>query len=69
MEQAKYEEKIVARFQAGLISRKKAISRLDRIPLDEAEEEAKEIEAEEKVKAEQEKKDEGNGGVNNNAKV
>lgn len=67
MEQAAFEEKIIARFQAGLISRKRAISRLDRIPIEEAEEIAKEIEAEEKVKAEQENK--GEGGVNNNVKV
>lgn len=67
MEASVFEERIIARFQAGLISRARAISRLDNVSMEEAEERAKEIEAEEKVKAEQENKN--NGGVNNNAKI
>jgi len=69
-EASKFDEKIIARYQVGFISKAKAISLLERIPLEEAEEEAKKIEKEEKVKAEQEAKNKAeNGGMNNNAKV
>jgi hypothetical protein len=70
MEAAVFEERIIARYQAGLISRARAIAKLDRVPIEEAEEIAKEIEAEEKTKAEQENKiNNSNKGVNNNAKI
>ena len=69
MEQVKFEEKIIARFQAGLISRKRAISKLERVSIEEAEEMAKEVEAEEKVRAEQNNMENKANGVNNNAKV
>jgi len=68
-EAAKFEEKRIARYQAGLISRARAISKLDRISLEEAEEITKEIEKEEKARQALEMKDKENGGVNNNAKI
>jgi len=52
MEISKYTDNITLRLQSGSITRAEAISRLDRIPLEEAEEMAKKIEAEEKKRAE-----------------
>src|SRR5687767_12478218 len=56
LEASKFVDQIVIRQQAGLISRTAAIARLDRISEEEAREMVKEIEKEEKVKAEQEAK-------------
>ena len=50
-ESIRLNEETILRFQHGLISRAEAIAKLDRIPIDVAEERAKKIEAEEKAKA------------------
>jgi hypothetical protein len=56
MEQSQLTTNMIERFQAGLISRKVAISRLDRISTEEAEEMIKDIEKEEEAKKEAEDK-------------
>jgi hypothetical protein len=53
-EALKITEETIMRYEAGLISRVRAIAKLDRISVDEAKELDKEIEAEEKVKLERE---------------
>lgn len=74
MEYATFTEMMIKRFEAGLISREEAIARLDKLPLDKAEEMVQKIESEQKVIMEQEAKvsenNQGNkkGGNNDNKK-
>jgi len=50
-EATKFEERILARYQLGLISKPRAIAKLERVSIEEAEEKAKEIEKDENLKS------------------
>lgn len=68
MEASNLEERMIMKYQAGLLPRAWVIAKLEKISMEEAEELSKKIEAEEKIKMEYEQSMQQNKGVNNNAK-